>query len=182
MAGRLAAPLGEPRLYRPCSGFVRLTFLAALLFPASSRAAGLQTLEQGTWELGRAMVGATSAADSAATALYNPAGMSLLSEPQVTGGVMAILGEGRFDPDPGATTGGGDGGNQLDNAVIPGGPFVVYPIDEEWALGFSLSAPFVGTLDPRDSNDDGVITQEDSYSTADFSSRWQMQLGIRYSF
>ncbi len=38
------------------------------------------------------------------------------------------------------------------------------------------------TLDPRDSNNDGVITQEDSYSTASFSSRWQAQFGIRYSF
>ncbi len=38
------------------------------------------------------------------------------------------------------------------------------------------------TLDPRDSNDDGVVTQEDSYSTATFSSRWQAQFGIRYSF
>ena len=38
------------------------------------------------------------------------------------------------------------------------------------------------TLDPRDSNDDGVITQEDSFSFLTTASRWQMQLGIRYSF
>ncbi len=38
------------------------------------------------------------------------------------------------------------------------------------------------TLDPRDSNDDGVITQEDSYSFSTTASRWQMQLGVRYSF
>ena len=38
------------------------------------------------------------------------------------------------------------------------------------------------TLDPRDSNGDGVKTQEDSYSFLTTFSRWQMQLGIRYSF
>lgn len=38
------------------------------------------------------------------------------------------------------------------------------------------------TLDPFDANGDGQITQEDSFSTSTFLSRWQMQLGIRYSF
>ena len=38
------------------------------------------------------------------------------------------------------------------------------------------------TLDPSDSNGDGVITQEDSYSFLTTSSRWQMQLGFRYNF
>ncbi len=38
------------------------------------------------------------------------------------------------------------------------------------------------TLDPRDSNDDGKITEEDSYSFSTTASRWQMQIGIRYSF
>ncbi|MCH8327731.1 MAG: hypothetical protein IID15_04305 [Candidatus Marinimicrobia bacterium] len=48
--------------------------------------------------------------------------------------------------------------------------------------GYDDAGKPIVTLDPRDSNDDGVITQEDSYSTADFSSRWQIQVGIRYSF
>lgn len=38
-----------------------------LLIPCSSFASGLQTLEQGTWDMGRAVVGAMSAADSATT-------------------------------------------------------------------------------------------------------------------
>ncbi|MCH9007251.1 TonB-dependent receptor [candidate division KSB1 bacterium] len=48
--------------------------------------------------------------------------------------------------------------------------------------GYDSAGKPIVTLDPRDSNEDGVITQEDSYSTADFSSRWQMQFGIRYTF
>jgi len=48
--------------------------------------------------------------------------------------------------------------------------------------GYDAQGKPMVTLDPRDSNDDGVITQEDSYSFLTTSSRWQMQLGIRYSF
>ncbi len=38
------------------------------------------------------------------------------------------------------------------------------------------------TLDPRERTGDDTITQEDSYSTSSFASRWQMQLGVRYNF
>ena len=48
--------------------------------------------------------------------------------------------------------------------------------------GYDAQGKPMVTLDPRDSNGDGTITQEDSYSTADFSSRWQMQFGVRYNF
>jgi long-chain fatty acid transport protein len=130
--------------------FVLATLVAIELLPDISRGAGLQTVEQGTWDMGRAAVGQSVAADSAATAAFNPAGMSLFTEPEVTFGTMAILGETRFDPDSATTIGGGRGGNQSGNTVVPAGPFAVYPIDDRWAVGFSVTAPFVGTLDPDD--------------------------------
>ncbi|MBW2282830.1 MAG: outer membrane protein transport protein, partial [Deltaproteobacteria bacterium] len=80
---------------RDRSLLLRLALFAGLLLPGASHGAGLQTLEQGTWDIGRAGVGGVTAADSAATALFNPAGMSLLSDPEVTAGVMAIFGETR---------------------------------------------------------------------------------------
>ncbi len=138
-------------LHGPCSRLLCLTLLASLLLPAASHAAGLQSVEQGTWDIGRAAVGSASAAGSAATAFFNPAGMSLLTEPEITGGVMGILGESRFDANSNPTISGGTGGNQSGNAVVPTGPFVVYPIDEGWAVGFSMTAPYVATLDPDDS-------------------------------
>ena len=129
----------------------RLCLLVGMLLPGTGLGAGLQTLEQGTWDLGRAMVGAVTAADSAATAFYNPAGMTKFDRPTATVGVMGIIGESRFDPD-GATTVPftSRGGNQSGNSVVPAGPFYVHPLNEEWSLGFSLTVPFAGTLDPSD--------------------------------
>ena len=121
-----------------------------LLIPCSSFAAGLQSVEQGTWDMGRAVVGAMSAGDSAATAYYNPAAMTLLDRPQALGGIMGISGETRFDSNSKTTASGGDGGNQSGNAVVPAGPFYVHPLNEEWAVGFSVTAPIVGTMEPRD--------------------------------
>ncbi len=134
---------------------VGFAFALILAAPATLFAAGFQTIEQGTWDMGRAMVGFASAADSAATSFYNPAGMTRLDGLQVTGGIMGILGKSEFDPDSGPSPprllGASDGGNALDNAVAPGGLFGVYPLNEEWAVGASFTAPFVGSLDYRDS-------------------------------
>ena len=127
------------------------TALLILLAPGLAQAAGFQTLEQGTWDMGRAMVGFASAADSAATSFYNAAGMTHLDGLQVTGGLMGILGQSEFDPDSGTDIPGSDGGNALPNVVTPGGLFGVYPINDEWAVGASFTAPFVGSLDYRDS-------------------------------
>jgi long-chain fatty acid transport protein len=110
-------------------------------------AAGFQTLEQGTWDMGRAVTGAASAADSAATVFYNPAGMTYFDQPEIVGGLMGILVKSEFDLDPATTFAGSEGGNSGSNAVAPSGPFFVYPLNEDWAVGFSLTAPFVGSLD-----------------------------------
>jgi long-chain fatty acid transport protein len=91
-----------------------------------------------------------AAADSAATAYYNPTAMTLLDRPQALGGIIGISGETRFDSNSKTTASGGDGGNQSGNAVAPAGPFFVYPVTEEWAVGFSVTAPIVGALEPRD--------------------------------
>ena len=48
-------------------GRARALLLATLLLPAITQGAGLQTVEQGTFDLGRAAVGQSVAADSAAT-------------------------------------------------------------------------------------------------------------------
>ncbi len=76
--------------------------------------------------------------------------MTRLDGLQVTGGIMGILGTSTFDSDSGTTIAGGDGRNSLDNAVVPGGLFGVYQLNEEWAVGASFTAPFVGSLDYGD--------------------------------
>ncbi len=129
---------------------VGFAFALILTAPTALCAAGLQTIEQGTWDMGRGMVGFASAADSAATSFYNPAGMTRLDGLQVTGGIMGILGNSKFDSDSGTTIDGGDGRNSSGNAVVPGGMFGVYQLNEEWAIGASFTAPFVGSLDYGD--------------------------------
>jgi long-chain fatty acid transport protein len=129
---------------------VGFAFALILAAPATLCASGFQTIEQGTWDMGRGMVGFASAADSAATSFYNPAGMTRLDGLQVTGGIMGILGNNQFDPDSGTTIAGGDGGNSSGNAVVPGGMFGVYQLNEEWAVGANFTAPFVGSLDYGD--------------------------------
>ena len=118
-----------------------------VLAPSGAVAGGFQSIEQGTWDIGRAVVGATSAADSAATAFYNPAGMMLIEDRQITGGLMGVLVNAEFDTEPGTTFTGGGSGNAGSNIVTPAGPFLVNPLNEKWAVGFSLTAPFIGSLD-----------------------------------
>ena len=86
----------EPAWVRPAQGIAggstRSLGSAAVIFtlalPASVVAAGFQTLEQGTSDMGRAIVGAASIADSATTAYWNPAGMTRLRQPELVGGAM----------------------------------------------------------------------------------------------
>lgn len=126
---------------------IALVAAVAVLRPGDLPAAGFQTLEQGTWDMGRALVGNPSAADSAATAFYNPAGMTRLERPQLVMGGIQVFGDTRFDVDSATTFSGGNGGQVAEDAVVPSGPFYVHPLSDSWAAGFSLTAPFVGTLD-----------------------------------
>lgn len=121
-----------------------------LVSAASAHAGGLQTLEQGTWDMGRAMVGSSVAADSAATAFYNPAAMTLREKPEFATGLLGLFGSFDFDPDSNTTTSGGDGGNQMGNSAAPGGMFGVYPVNENLRIGASFTVPFSGVLDPDD--------------------------------
>ncbi len=127
---------------------IRMIGLALLLVaPGGAHAAGFQSVEQGTWDMGRALVGAASAADSAATAFYNPAGMTYIQDTEITGGLMAVLADFEFDTEPGTTFSGGGSGNAGSNIVTPAGAFFVHPVNEQLAVGFSFTAPFIGSLD-----------------------------------
>ena len=126
----------------------RLAACATLaLLPGRALAgAAFQTGEQGTFDMGRAVVGAAVAADSAATAFFNPAAMTKLDKPQAVGGLMSVLGDIRFEADANTTFGGGNGGQAASDVLVPTGPFYVHPLNERWRAGFSVTAPAVGTL------------------------------------
>ncbi len=77
---------------------IRVIGLAlGLLAPSGALAAEFQSLEQGTWDIGRAVVGAAAATDSAATVFYNPAGMTLIEDTEIAGGIIGILVDVEFE-------------------------------------------------------------------------------------
>ena len=90
---------------------------------------------------GPAFSGIAAPADSAETAVSNPAGMTRLEQPQFE--VRTVVGDGlgTFDVDESRTT--MSGGNPRDGfspVVVPAG-FYVRPLDERWRVGLSLTVP-----------------------------------------
>ncbi len=139
----------------------------AMLVPGFAFGAGFQIGEQGTWDMGRALVGSATAADSAATAFYNPAAMTKLDRPNLVLSAMFIDGDSRFDVEPGTSPsfGFGDGGQAVDDVVLPGAPLMVYPISEEWAAGLAVVVPAAGALDYNDDWAGRFIVTEIAFQT-----------------
>lgn len=140
-----------------------------LALPMSVGAAGFQTVEQGTTDMGRAMVGSASIADSAATAWYNPGAMTKLDRPTATGGLMGIFGDMRFKDNGSTTVGGTGSGDILDSAAAPGGLFYSHPINEKFVAGASFTAPFVGILDYSDTWSGRYVIQEFDFAAYAFT-------------
>jgi long-chain fatty acid transport protein len=106
-------------------------------------AAGLYLSEIGTpISVGTAGVANVTNTVSADSAFTNPAGMIGLQEDQVLAGVQVLLPTVRFDSDV-ATAGGSDGGNAADAIVIPSF-FAVKSLNEDWRIGFGITAPLGG--------------------------------------
>lgn len=111
-----------------------------------ARADSFALNENSTIELGRANAGSTTQTDDASAAYGNPALMSLFEAPTFKFSVSGVFGADETFSDGGSTdvTGaplGAGAGNFLDDAAVPA-LHVVYPLDERWALGFSVSVPF----------------------------------------
>lgn len=86
-------------------------FLTVLGFSQLSHSAGLWLYEAATPEVGTASAGRNATADSASTALFNPAAMTRLDRDEFMVGVQPMYVKARFDIDNGSGSGGGNGGN-----------------------------------------------------------------------
>src|SRR5512132_2340753 len=71
--------------------------LAATVAATSAHAGGLFLYEMGTPDLGTASAGRAAAADNAATAFGNPAGMTRLDQSQMLVGIQPAYGVSHFD-------------------------------------------------------------------------------------
>ncbi|MCX2533287.1 outer membrane protein transport protein [Plesiomonas shigelloides] len=111
---------------------------AVALLSANASAAGYQIGEHSASGLGRAFAGEGAVADNAAVVIRNPAAMMMFDAPSISGGLTYI------DPavDVNGTTGGplkipANASDIAPSAVVPFGA-VIYPINEQWALGGAL--------------------------------------------
>ncbi|MGL5759091.1 outer membrane protein transport protein [Plesiomonas sp.] len=107
------------------------------LLSAQASAAGYQIGEHSASGLGRAFAGEGAVADNAAVVVRNPAAMMMFDAPAISGGFTYI------DPAvdvQGTTMMGRVPANANDIAPTAAVPFgaVIYPVNEQWAIGGSL--------------------------------------------
>jgi len=114
--------------------------LAVTLASAQLFASGFALNEQSISGMGTGYAGRSSSADDASTVYGNPAGMSRIKEQQITGGVAAIDASTDIDRTSGRSS-GSNKGDMVPFTAVPMG-FYVKPIDEHWAFGLGVYAPF----------------------------------------
>ena len=124
-----------------------LFMIAVLLLATSSAfAGGAYITEVGTpLSVGTAGVGGVTNTIGADSVFTNPAGMTGIDSDQAVTGLQVAIPTVRFDSKV-ATAGGSDGGNSGIVGVIPS-TFVVKVLNEDWRIGFGVSAAGGGGVD-----------------------------------
>ncbi len=119
--------------------FFSLVATSAVVFSAQSFAGGFQLWEQNAAGIGDYHAGAAAEADIAATAFYNPAGVTRLKHQQVSFGATLIPVEIEFT--------GTASGNPVTNApgdttnIVPNFQYAL-PFANRWAFAFGVTTPF----------------------------------------
>jgi long-chain fatty acid transport protein len=124
---------------------------------------GFALNEQSISGMGTGFAGRSSSAEDASTVFGNPAGMSRLKRQQVTGGMAAI--DAHTDiSDASGNRPGTNKGDMVPLTAVPMG-FYVKPIDDHWAFGLGVYAPF------------GLITDyENSFQGRNFGSKSEVKV------
>jgi long-chain fatty acid transport protein len=137
--------------------------LAVALASTQLFAAGFALNEQSISGMGTGFAGRSSAADDASTVFGNPAGMSRIKRQQITGGVAAIDASTDINDATGTRT-GTNKGDMVPFTAVPMG-FYVRPIDDHWAFGLGVYAPF------------GLITDyENGFQGRNFGSKSEVKV------
>ena len=122
-----------------CSTLINIGLLGSILSLSQGlQASAFQILEQSNTSLGNFHAGAGAKADDASTAFYNPAGMTLLKQTQISTGLAGININARFQGTIFGQPADAQGGtfNLIPNFHI------VTPLGPRGAFGFSVVAPF----------------------------------------
>ena len=132
--------------------------LAITLASTQIFASGFALNEQSISGMGTGFAGRSSSVDDASIVYGNPAGMSRLKRQQVTVGVAAIDASTDIKDTSGRST-GTNKGDMVPFTAVPMG-FYVKPIDDQWAFGLGVYAPF------------GLVTDyESSFQGRNFGSK-----------
>ncbi|MHC8340246.1 OmpP1/FadL family transporter [Pseudomonas sp. HLT2-19-2] len=115
--------------------------LAVALASTQIFASGFAINEQSISGMGTGFAGRSSSADDASTIFGNPAGMSRLKREQVTGGAAFLDAHTDISDASSRPNGGTNDGDMVPFIAVPMG-YYVKPIDEHWAFGVGMYAPF----------------------------------------
>ncbi|WP_268797357.1 OmpP1/FadL family transporter [Pseudomonas huanghezhanensis] len=137
--------------------------LAVTLASTQLFASGFALNEQSISGMGTGFAGRSSSVDDASIVFGNPAGMSRIKRQQVTVGVAAI--DAKTDlSDTRGTAAGTNKGDMVPFTAVPMG-FYVNPIDDHWAFGLGVYAPF------------GLVTDyENGFQGRNFGSKSQVKV------
>ncbi len=112
--------------------------------------AGFSLNEQSARTLGQTFSGRASDADTAATLVGNPAGMSRLKQAEFSGGLAFIDAHSDIKDASGTIAGkpisGSNDGDMVPLTIIPFG-YYVQPLDVHWSVGFGIFSAFGLTTD-----------------------------------
>jgi long-chain fatty acid transport protein len=103
-------------------------------------ASGFALNEQSISGMGVGFAGRSSSAEDASTVYGNPAGMSRIKQEQFSIGAAAIIAKTDLSGSS-TTTRGSNDGDMVPLVGVPMG-YYVKPLDEHWAVGFGIYAPF----------------------------------------
>lgn len=128
-----------------------LPALLMIAFSGTASAGAFQLWEQSASGVGNAYAGSAAIADNAATAFYNPAGLTQLTGFQLSAGVAGVGPSYKFRNDGGSTAIGGNGGDAGSWAVVPNAHFS-WQVAPDWSIGFGISSPFGLATEYKDSS------------------------------
>lgn len=154
---------------------------------------GFALNEQSARSLGQAFSGRASDADNASTIASNPAGMARLKQAEFSGGVALIDAHSDISDSSATIAGalpvqGTNDGDMVPHITIPFA-YYVHPLDEHWAVGFGVFAPYGLKTEYEDSfqgrflgvkSDLQVATAQPTVSYK-FDNNLSLGLGITYN-
>jgi long-chain fatty acid transport protein len=122
------------------NSLLAVTLSGIWLATQTARAGGIDLYEISSGDVGLASAGSAAGALDASTLFKNPAGMSLLSGPQLNSSLQVLYGSVNFSGNS-KTSAGGNGDNAV--GALPGASlFITIPVTEKLTVGFGTFSYF----------------------------------------